>query len=293
MTEASDGRVGVIGLGLMGRPMALNLHRAGYGVVIHNRSLRPKLALAAAGLTPAESPRAVAQAADIVILMLLDTPAVDAVLHGPDGVLAGLRPGALVIDMGTTEVPATRRFADEARAAGGDYVDAPVSGGEVGAKDGTLTIMAGGSADAFARAKPVFAVLGRNVSHIGAVGAGQITKAANQLIVAVTIGAVAEALTLARAAGADPAKVRDALQGGFAASRILELHGKRMVDGNFKPGGRSVTQLKDLNQCADLAAESGVDLPTLALVRDLYRKLVDRGDGDLDHSALIRLIDGS
>jgi 3-hydroxyisobutyrate dehydrogenase-like beta-hydroxyacid dehydrogenase len=289
MTDLTGLDAGVIGLGLMGRPMALNLHRAGARVTVHNRSRGPVEALVAAGLEPAETPRAVARAADTIILMVSDTPAVEAVLTGPEGVIEGLRPGSLVIDMGTTEVPATRRLAALVRAAGGDYLDAPVSGGQIGAETATLTIMAGGTETAFARALPVFRVLGQRITHVGETGAGQIAKAANQLIVGLTIGAVAEALTLAEAAGADPARVREALEGGFAWSRVMELHGRRMIEGDFRPGAKVATQLKDLRQADELAAACGLDLPALKLNRALYQRLADRGEGDLDHSALIRL----
>ena len=289
MTDLTGLDAGVIGLGLMGRPMALNLHRAGARVTVHNRSRGPVEALVAAGLEPAETPRAVARAADTIILMVSDTPAVEAVLTGPEGVIEGLRPGSLVIDMGTTEVPATRRLAALVRAAGGDYLDAPVSGGQIGAETATLTIMAGGTETAFARALPVFRVLGQRITHVGETGAGQIAKAANQLIVGLTIGAVAEALTLTEAAGADPARVREALEGGFAWSRVMELHGRRMIEGDFRPGAKVATQLKDLRQADELAAACGLDLPALKLNRALYQRLADRGEGDLDHSALIRL----
>lgn len=281
--------VGMVGLGLMGRPMALNLHRAGARVTVANRS-RPSVdLLASEGLTPAAGPREVAEASDTIILMVSDTPAVEAVLDGPDEIIAGLRPAALVIDMGTTEVPATRAFAARIAEAGGGYVDAPVSGGEIGARDAALTIMAGGSEEDFARALPVLNALGKRVTHVGRVGAGQIAKAANQVIVGLTIGAVAEALSLAKRAGADPARVREALDGGFAWSRIMEVHGQRMIDGQFQPGGKVRTQLKDLVQAEKLAASLGLDLPALTLNRQLFERLAESGDADLDHSALIRL----
>lgn len=287
--------VGFVGLGLMGRPMARNLHRAGASLRIHNRSPGPVAELAADGMRPAATPRAAAEGGDAVIVMVTDTAAVDAALHGADGVLAGLadRPGTLVVDMGTTAVPDTRRFAAEVEAAGGLYVDAPVSGGEVGAREASLSIMAGGTPEAMERAMPLFRVLGRRVTPVGPVGAGQVAKAANQMIVGLTIGAVAEALALARAAGVDPARVRDALDGGFASSRVLELHGGRMVEGRFEPGARATTQLKDMRQAEDLARGLGLDLPALSLNRALYEKLVAQGDGGLDHSALIRLFDWS
>lgn len=282
-------RVGVVGLGLMGRPMARNLHRAGAAVTIHNRSRAVVDEIAAEGMTPADSPAAVARAVEAVILVLPDTPAVEAVLLGDNGIAGALAPGTLVVDMGTTAVTATRGFAARVAAAGGLWLDAPVSGGQVGAEEGALTIMAGGDDTAFARARPFLETLGRRITHVGGPGAGQVAKAANQVIVGLTIGAVAEALALARAAGVDPARVREALSGGFADSRILELHGRRMIDGAFAPGGRVTTQRKDMDQALALAAELGLDLPATALGRDLYDRLIEAGDGALDHSALYRL----
>ena len=292
MSESIAGTVvGFIGLGLMGRPMSMNLHAAGAEVVIHNRSRAVVDALAAQGLKPAASPREVARRAPVVIVMVSDTPAVERVLGGDDGVASAIAPGSLVIDMGTTAVPATRELAKTIVDRGADYVDAPVSGGEVGAQSGTLTIMAGGSADAIARAMPFFEAMGRNVTHVGDVGAGQIAKAANQVVVGLTIGAVAEALALAKRAGADPAKVREALLGGFAASRILELHGQRMIDGTFAPGGKATTQRKDMQQALELASSLELELPATRLSRDLYDRLIANGGGDLDHSGLYTVID--
>ena len=282
--------VGFIGLGLMGRPMSLNLLAAGARLIVHSRSPDPVQELAEAGAVPASSPASVAAKADTVITMLPDTPAVETVLLGTGGVVEGLKPGSLVIDMGTTGVMATRDFAAAIDAAGGAYVDAPVSGGTIGAGDGTLVIMAGGSGEAVARAEAIFGVLGSRATHVGAVGTGQVAKAANQVIVGLNIGAVAEALTLAAKAGADPAKVREALRGGFADSRILEVHGQRMVDGDFRPGGKVTTQVKDLTQALELAAELGFSLPATALNRDLYARLIEAGHGDLDHSALSKAI---
>ncbi len=283
--------VGFIGLGLMGKPMARHLARAGARMVIHNRSRAVVDELAREGMEPATSPADLARrvADGVIVVCVPDTPSVEAVLFGREGLASGLRAGALVVDMGTTAVPATRDFADRIRARGGDYVDAPVSGGEVGAIAGDLTIMAGGSPAGFARAEPLFRVMGRTITHVGEVGAGQIAKAANQLIVGLTIGAVAEALTLAKRAGVDPGKVREALMGGFAASRILDLHGRRMVEGTFEPGGRAATQRKDIAQTVDLADELGVDLPAARLNLSLWDRMLAQGDGDLDHSGLIRI----
>ncbi len=288
---ALDGRtIGFIGLGLMGRPMTENLLAAGASVVGYNRSQAVIEELSASGLRPARSPSEVAEAADAVILMLPDTDTVQQILLGEQGVVGGLQAHALVIDMGTTAVMATRRFASAVVDAGGHYVDAPVSGGAVGARDAALSIMVGGSSEAFDRAQPIFKVLGRNISHVGDVSAGQVAKTVNQVIVGLTIGAVSEALVLAETAGVDPAKVRDALIGGFATSRILELHGKRMIDDNFEPGGRAKTQRKDMFEATEFASTLGIELPALNLNLELYDKLLDRGWGDLDHSALYKLI---
>jgi 2-hydroxy-3-oxopropionate reductase len=283
--------IGFVGLGLMGRPMSLNLQRAGAELVVHNRSRGVMDELAALGMAPEGSAAGVARRTRLIIVMLSDTPAVEQVLMGSDGILDGLQPGTLVVDMGTTAVMDTRRFAGAIKNAGGDYVDAPVSGGQVGAEAGELTIMAGGSEDALARARPLFEVLGKKTTHVGDVGAGQVAKAANQVIVGLNIGAVAEALTLARRAGVDPAKVREALGGGFADSRILELHGKRMIDRTFAPGGKVRTQRKDLFQALQLAQALDLELPATALNMSLYDRLIEAGDGELDHSALVKVIE--
>lgn len=291
MSTLAGRTIGFIGLGLMGRPMCMNLHESGADLVIFNRSRRKLDEVTAQGLTPAESPRDLAGRVETIILMVSDTPAVAKVLTADDGVIAGLNAGALVIDMGTTAVPETREFAALVRGRGADYVDAPVSGGVLGAEAGSLAIMAGGSDAAMETAMPVFRVLGKNITHVGEVGAGQVAKAANQIIVGLTIGAVAEALTLARRSGVDPAKVRAALQGGFAASRILEVHGERMITGSFEPGGKAVTQRKDLFQALALAKSTGLELPATALNMALYDRLIAEGDGELDHSALVKIID--
>ncbi len=283
--------IGFIGLGLMGRPMSLNLHRAGAELVIYNRSRGVVDELVGVGIEAAASPKDVAERAPIIVLMVSDTPAVERVLFGDDGVAHGLQTGAIVIDMGTTAVTATRNFAQQIKAKGAHYVDAPVSGGQVGAEAATLAIMVGTNEDTFARVEPIFKTLGKNITHVGEVGAGQVAKAANQIIVGLTIGAVAEALALAKRAGVDPGKVRQALAGGFAASRILEVHGLRMVDQTFDPGGKATTQRKDLAQALELAQELGMELPATALNRDLYDKLIEMGGGELDHSALIKVLE--
>jgi len=282
--------IGFIGLGLMGKPMALNLQAAGARLIINNRSQGVVEELAGLGMVAAPSPAAVAAQAEAIILMLPDTPTVQAVLLGQDGVVSGLRAGSIVIDMGTTKVMETRRFAEAVARAGGDYVDAPVSGGTIGAESGALTIMAGGADGPLTRVIPLFEVLGKSTTHVGDIGAGQVAKAANQVIVGLNIGAVAEALTLARRAGVDPAKVREALKGGFADSRILEVHGQRMVTGDFRPGGKCVTQRKDLSQALELARDLGFDLPATHLCMELYDKVIAAGHGELDHSALIKVL---
>ena len=290
--------IAFIGLGLMGKPMARNLHRAGAAMTVASRSPGPVDELAGDGMTAAGSAAEAAAAigsAGIIILMLPDTPAVEAVVaddaNESRSILVGLQPGALVVDMGTTDALVTRDLAAKVEAAGGHYVDAPVSGGQIGAEAGDLVIMAGGSEADIARAMPVFGVLGKQTTRVGDVGAGQVAKACNQIIVGLNIGAVAEALALAGAAGVDPAKVREALKGGFADSRILEVHGQRMIDRTFAPGGKSTTQRKDMDQGLALGRAVGLDLPATALGRDLYDMLIEAGHGGLDHSALIKAID--
>lgn len=293
-TSSLKGRkLGFIGLGLMGKGMARNLHKAGAELFIHNRSQAAVEELTAEGMIAPGSPRAVAEAADIVIVCVTNTPAAEAVIEGPDGALSGLSSGKILIDMGTTTVTAARRFSASGADNGVIVLDAPVSGGQLGAETGALTIMVGGDADGFASALPVLEAMGSHITLVGDSGAGQIAKAANQIIVGLTIGAVSEALGFAKAAGVDPGRVRDAIRGGFAESRILEVHGKRMVEGDFVPGARSTVQEKDLRQAAEFARSCGRDLPVTDLVRDLYLKLMDIGDGDLDHAALYRLYDGS
>ncbi len=291
MTNLAGMTIGFIGLGLMGKPMARNLMQAGAKLVITNRSQGVIEELAKEGMTPAATPRDAAEASDAVICMLSDTPALEQVLMGEQGVFnaPSLR-GKLILDMGTSKLLVTRMLAAKALELGAEYLDAPVSGGTLGAEAGNLTIMAGGSDDAFARALPVLQALGAKITHVGPTGAGQVAKAANQVIVGLNIGAVAEALSLAQAAGVDPGKVREALGGGFADSRILEVHGLRMVEGKFTPGARCPIQRKDMDQAMELAEHLGIELPATALSRDLYDRVIAAGDGDLDHSGLIRAI---
>ena len=283
-------RIGFIGLGIMGAPMCGHLLAAGHAVWAHSRSGVPA-ALAQAGATSAASPQAVAQEADVIFLMLPDTPDVEAVLFGPEGVASGLRAGKLVVDMSSISPTATQGFARRINALGCDYVDAPVSGGEVGAKAASLTIMVGASEAGFARVQPLLARMGKNITHVGANGDGQTCKVANQIIVALNIAAVGEALVFARKAGADPAKVRQALMGGFAASRVLEVHGERMVKRSFAPGFRIGLHQKDLALALAGARELGVALPNTAQVAQLMQVCAANGWRDADHSALVTALE--
>ncbi len=284
-------KIGFIGLGIMGRPMALNLKNAGHDLVVPERgSLTAEIRAAA---TVVGNAAAVAAASEVVILMVPDTPDVEAVLFGAGGVAEGLKPGTLVIDMSSISPIATKDFAARIVAKGCEYVDAPVSGGEVGAKQATLTIMAGGTEAAFNRAKPLFEVMGKNITHVGnEAGAGQTCKVANQIIVALNIQAVSEALVFAARAGADPAKVRQALMGGFASSRILEVHAERMINGTFNPGFRIRLHQKDLNLALSAAKDLNLSLPNTAIAQQMMSSVSAHGGADLDHSALIQAIEG-
>lgn len=271
----------------MGTPMALNLLRAGYQVVVHNRTREKEAPLVAEGATAADSPAAVTEAADIVITMLPDTPDVDRVYFGADGVFSRVRSGQLLIDMSTVSPAIAHRIYQAAVERGADSLDAPVSGGDVGARGGTLSIMVGGRVEAFERAQPVFQVLGKNIVHLGEAGAGQVTKACNQIVVALTIEAVGEALVLAQKSGVDPARVRQALLGGFAQSRVLEVHGQRALEQRFDPGFRIRLHRKDLAIALDAAARLEVSVPVTAAVHDMMNSLLAQGLGDKDHSILI------
>ena len=281
--------IGFIGLGIMGKPMARNLLRAGYSLVALNRSRGPVDELVAEGASAGVSPHDVASRTDVVITMLPDSPDVESVVGGDDGVLSALRPGALWIDMSTIAPATARGLSEKARARGAEALDAPVSGGEKGAIDGTLSIMVGGTEAAFERAQPIFQALGKNIVRIGESGAGQVCKACNQVVVGVTIEAVAEAFALATAEGVDFAAVRTALLGGFAQSKILDMHGQRMLDGNFKPGFKAVLHRKDMTIATSEGQAHGVELPAAELVRERFDELVKRGEGELDHSALATL----
>lgn len=284
-------RVGLIGPGIMGRPMALNLLAAGYPLAVYARRPEAALPLAERGAVVCQTPRAVAERADVVFTVVSDTPDVEAVVLGADGVILGARPGTVVVDMSTVSPSATRRIAAALAEKGIEMLDAPVSGGEAGAVAGTLSIMVGGPAEVYAQVLPLLQVLGRNIVHVGDHGAGQVAKLCNQVVVAETIAGVAEALLLARRAGVDPAKVREALLGGFAGSRILEVHGQRMLDGNYAPGFKARLHDKDMRLVREAAAELGIDLPGADLVGRWIAQLVEEGRGDLDSSALALVLE--
>jgi 2-hydroxy-3-oxopropionate reductase len=284
-------KIGFIGLGIMGAPMALNLKKAGHDLIVPERKSLPAEVRSAADV--AADPKSVAAKSEVLILMVPDTPDVETVLFGANGAAEGLKRGTLVIDMSSISPLATKEYAKKINERGCDYLDAPVSGGEVGAKQATLTIMVGGPEAAFNRAKPLFDVMGKNITHVGNEnGAGQTCKVANQIIVALNIQACAEALVFAAKAGADPAKVRTALMGGFASSRILEVHAERMLNGTFNPGFRIRLHQKDLNLALSTAKELNLSLPNTAIAQQMFSSCAAHGGADLDHSALILAIEG-
>ena len=283
-------KLGFIGLGIMGAPMCAHLIKAGHQLFVHTRG-KVAADIAASAATQCTSNRGVAERADIVFLMVPDTPDVQQVLFAEDGVAMGLSPGKVVVDMSSISPIDTKAFAQRINALGCEYLDAPVSGGEVGAKAASLTIMVGGSQKTFDRVKPLFELMGKNITLVGGNGDGQTTKVANQIIVALNIAAVSEALVFASKAGADPAKVRQALMGGFAASRILEVHGERMIKRTFAPGFRIGLHQKDLNLALSGARALGVSLPQTANAAQLMQACAAHGFGDLDHSALVRALE--
>mgnify|MGYP001593525079 FL=1 len=284
-------RIGFIGLGIMGRPMALNLRNAGHALWVYGRRPETMKPLTAAGATACSSPKDVAANADMIFICVSDTPDVEQVILGEHGLVQGARAGSVVVDMSTISPAATRRFVEELKKRGADMLDAPVSGGEVGAINATLSIMVGGKPEVFARVQPLFAAMGKNIVHVGDHGAGQVAKACNQVVVAVTIEAVAEALTFARKNGVDPAKVRAALMGGFAGSKILEVHGQRMLDNDFKPGFKVKLHQKDLKIVMDDAHKLGLALPGAALVAQHLNALMGAGDGELDSAAIVKVVE--
>ncbi len=283
--------IGFIGLGIMGKPMARNLMKAGYSLVVHNRSRAAVDELSREGARPAASSREVAVASEIVITILPDSPEVELVYDGENGVFSGAKTGMLLIDMSSISPVVARKLAGEAEKLGLDMIDAPVSGGEAGAISATLSIMIGGKANAVERAMPIFQVLGKNIVHIGDPGAGQVTKAANQMVVGTTIAIVSEALVLAAKAGVDPAKVRQALLGGFAQSKILEAHGQKMLERNFKPGFRIRLHEKDMKIALATGSEYGVPLIVTSQVAQMMTAMKAMGNGDLDHSGLVRFVE--
>jgi len=283
--------IGFIGLGIMGKPMARNLIKAGYQLVVHNRSRGVVEELSKERAQTATSPQEVAARSEVVITMLPDSPDVELVYAGEQGIFAGAKEGRLLIDMSSISPIVARKVAEQAEKQGCDMLDAPVSGGEAGAIGGALSIMIGGKALAVERAMPIFQVLGKNIVHVGDAGAGQVTKAANQMVVGTTIAIVSEALVLAAKAGVDPAKVRQALLGGFAQSKILEAHGQKMLERNFKPGFRIRLHEKDMKIALGTGAEYGVPLMVTSEVAQMMTAMRSMGNGDLDHSALVTFIE--
>ena len=284
-------KVAFIGLGIMGRPMAINLLKAGHSVFVHGRRPESMAPLVQAGCNGCASMAEAAAQAEVTIIMVSDTHDVKQVLFAEGGVAEGAQPGSVVVDMSTISPTATQRYAERLAERGVAMLDAPVSGGDVGAINATLSIMVGGKPDVFERVKPLFEAMGKNIVLVGDHGAGQVAKACNQIVVAVTIEAVAEALTFARKSGVDPAKVRDALMGGFAASRILEVHGKRMLDNSYQPGFKTKLHQKDLNIVMQTAKELGLALPAASLVMQHLNALMGMGDAELDSAAVMKVVE--
>ena len=283
-------KIGFVGLGIMGAPMAVHLINAGHQLFVYTLGKMPE-AIASSSATQCISARGVAERADIIIVMVPDTPDVEAALFSEKGIAAGLSAGKVVVDMSSISPIATKAFAQKINALGCDYLDAPVSGGEVGAKNATLSIMVGGPEATFERIKPLFELMGKNITLVGGNGDGQTAKVANQIIVALNIEAVAEALLFAAKAGADPARVRQALMGGFASSKILEVHGDRMVKRTFDPGFRIELHQKDLNLALSSARALGVALPNTAMAQELFNSCVAHGGKAWDHSAMVKALE--
>jgi 2-hydroxy-3-oxopropionate reductase len=283
--------IGFIGLGIMGKPMARNLIKTGYPLIVHNRSRAAVDELSNEGAQATANSKEVAARSEIIITMLPDSPDVDLVYAGENGIFSALKSGTLLIDMSSISPGLARRLAGEAEKLSCDMIDAPVSGGEAGAISASLSIMIGGETAAVERAMPIFESLGKNIVHVGGAGAGQVTKAANQMVVGTTIAIVSEALVLAAKAGVDPAKVRQALLGGFAQSKILEAHGQKMLDRNFKPGFRIRLHEKDMKIALGAGFEYGVPLMVTAQVAQMMNAVISMGHGDLDHSGLVKLIE--
>lgn len=283
-------KIGFIGLGIMGRPMAQNLMKGGHTLYLSSRSGVPQDLVSSQAIA-CKTAKEVAQNAEVIITMVPDTPHVESVLFGKDGVAEGLSQGKIVVDMSSISPIETKKFAERINKLGGEYIDAPVSGGEVGAKNAALTIMCGGTEAAFAKVKPLFELMGKNITLVGGNGDGQTCKVANQIIVALTIEAVGEALLFASKAGADPAKVRQALMGGFASSKILEVHGERMIKRTFNPGFRIELHQKDLNLALSGARALGISLPNTATCQELFNACAANGGSAWDHSAMVRALE--
>ena len=282
--------IGFIGPGIMGGPMALNLMKGGHKLRVYARRPEAVKSLVAAGATACASAAEVGKHADVIFLIVSDTPDVESVIFGENGIAAGARKGSVIVDMSTISPTATKVFAQRLAKQGVEMLDAPVSGGEGGAIAGTLSIMVGGNTKVFEQVKPLFECMGKNIVHVGDNGAGQVAKSCNQIVVAVTIQAVAEALTFASMNGADAAKVRDALMGGFAGSKVMEVHGKRMLDNDFKPGFKVGLHQKDMRIVMETAHQLGVALPAAALVTQNLNALVGTGDSELDSAAVVKVV---
>lgn len=284
-------KIGFIGLGIMGKPMAGNLIVAGYQLVVHDINREAVQELVAKGAEEALSPREASESADAIVTILPDDDTVEQVATGKEGVLEGMSEGAILVDMSTISPTTAKRIAERLEANGMEMLDAPVSGGEVGAIEGSLSIMVGGKQEIFDRVLPVLQKMGKNINYVGDHGAGQVAKASNQIIVALTIEAVAEALIFAKKSGVDPAKVRDALLGGFAHSRVLELHGRRMLERNFEPGGKVRLHKKDTGIAMSIAKELGMYLPGTSLVSQLWNAVAAQGGLDWDHSSMVKVLE--
>jgi len=283
--------IGFIGPGIMGGPMALNLMKGGHKLWVYARRPEAMQALVKAGATACTTPAEVAKHTDVIFMIVSDTPDVESVIFGENGIAKGARKGSVIVDMSTISPTATKVFAERLAKQGVDMLDAPVSGGETGAINGTLSIMVGGKTKVFERVKPLFELMGKNIVLVGDNGAGQVAKACNQIVVAVTIEAVAEALTFARKNGANAAKVREALMGGFAGSKVMEVHGKRMLDNEFKPGFKVGLHQKDMRIVMETAHQLGVALPAAALVTQHLNALMGTGDTDLDSAAVVKVVE--
>ncbi len=284
-------KVGFVGLGIMGRPQALNLIKGGYSVAVYARRAESMQPLKDAGAITCASPKDVAAQCDVIITMVADTPDVEQVIFGEGGIIHGAKSGSVVIDMSTISPVITKTMAERLAAKGIDMIDAPVSGGEVGAVNGTLTIMCGGKQAVFDKVKPILECMGKTITLVGDSGAGQVAKACNQIVVGVSIEAVSEAMALARRMGVDPGKVREALMGGFAGSKIMEIHGKRMLDYDFKPGFKTKLHQKDMKIVMETASAIGLNLPGAALFAQHLNALMGSGDGEMDSSAVLKVIE--